>query len=463
MDGNMKVLTQLFKDMEIRHPNAFFLRAYMRPGWNGKIPYITENGTFDTGLLPRIISLIKEKYKEKVTLVDTRKFDFKTKKITKLNKHTLRPYQVDSISSITENFVNEDLYFPRGIIKAATNSGKTMIGAGIYHAMRKPRTLVLINNKDLFDQMVAELPELLGEGELGIISSKKTDIQNFTVGMVGTIKSRLDSLKSYLASVEFILVDECDLSDNKTYKSIIAQVFNATIRVGMSGTALTGKLAKFKIPHMNITKYFGEMVYEIRNEDLIEKGHSSEVVIKMIKGNETIKIPGNFQEEYEEGIVKNPDRNLIIVNRINTNFKKERYPILVVAKKHNHVSRLYKKTVKKFPNLSVEWCHHKRKERKQIIQEFREGKIDILISSMIVKRGMNFPHLITLINAGGGDDPAGPLQLLGRVMRKHKDSKITKKYYEDFYDKGSYLERHSKHRQNYYIEENLRVLKLYKK
>lgn len=457
----MKVLTQLYEDMELRHPNAFYLRAYMQPGWNGKIPYISKSGTFDTGLLPRIVGMIKDKYKDKVTLIDDRVFDFDTKKLKVVKGREKREYQFEAVASITENYV-EDIYFPRGIIQAATNAGKTDIGSGVYKVMNKPKTLVLLNNKDLFDQMVAELPELIGE-EVGIITSKKVNLQNFTVGMVGTIKSRLDSFKSYLAGIQFILVDECDLSDNKTYKSIISQVFNATIRVGMSGTALVGKLAKHKIPHMNIRKYFGEMVYEIRNKTLIEKGHSSDVVVKINMGNENIKIPGDFQEEYEQGIIKNPDRNLKIVKRVNVNYRKERYPIMVVAKNHSHVKRLYKKILKKFPQLSVEWCHHKRKERKEIIQQFREGKIDVLISSMIIKRGMNFPYLITLINAGGGDDPAGPLQLLGRVMRKHKDSKIKKKYYEDFYDKGSYLERHSKHRQNYYIEEDLRVLKLYKK
>lgn len=460
LGGDRLIMNKLYKAMKVKNPNAFHIRRYMQPGWDGCYDYIKQNGTFSTGLITQVVNLVHE-YGSKVKFIDLRDSFVKRKEI---DWSEYRDYQQEAIKAISNNYLESEnkIWLPQGCIKAATNGGKTYIAAGLYKRFGKRNTLILINSKDLFEQLCRELPELVGENEVGIISSKKTQEGSITIGMAPTINARLASMKSYLASVEVLLVDECDLSDNKTYSNVLRQLYNAKVRVGLSGTLFEGKLAKYKMKHQNMRSFYGEKLYEISNKDLQDKKHSSRVVIKIVKGNEEIDTSWTFAEEYYHGIVKNKDRNIKILKRVKYAIRKNKIPLVVVVKRHEHLETLVKLFKKKLEQ-EVVGVHHKTTGRAEIIKRFREGEIPILISSMIIKRGLNLPFLITLINAGGGDDPANPLQLLGRVMRKHKDLRISVKYYEDFYDEGKYLRRHSKHRINYYREQKQTIKELYKK
>ena len=238
-------------------------------------------------------------------------------------------------------------------------------------------------------------------------------------------------------------------------------MFNAKVRVGLSGTVFVSKLAKHKIKNQNIKGYFGEQTFEISNLELMDQGYSSRVIVKIIRGNSSKVLPLDYKEQYDYGITENKDRNRIILRRVIYNgLVKDRLPILVIAKYRLHVKLIYKLLNKRIGNLvTIDWAHGDRKDASKVVKKFREGKIDVLVSSMIIRRGMNLPLMKAMINAGGGDAPEGPLQLLGRATRTHASKTHT--YYEDFMDEGEFLGRHSRHRQSYYKNEGLKVMILY--
>lgn len=459
----LKLEIKLKEAFKIRHPNQFYLRRHMPKGWDGKIQYINDNGYMHAGLLPQLFEKLNE-FKispDDIYIIDHREDRTKCKIIKGIGDETFRDYQIEAIYSILNNYINYEghkIHFQRGILKIATNGGKTLVALGLYKAAKRPKTIMVINGDDLYNQAIDEIPPLIPD-EWGCIDPKQIKWGNFMICKVKTLRNRLPLIKEKLAEYQMCIVDECDLADNATYKAILEKLYNCTIRVGMSGTALVGKLAKYKIPHQNIKKFFGNQTYEIKNIDLIEKGHSTPVTVKIIDGNVDAKYPGDYDKEYELGIIKNNARNRKVVKRINYNcLKKRRYPALIIVKRKEHVKILYKLISKKYKGIfKVAWAHSGvgKKERKQIMIDFKEGKIDILVSSLIIRRGMNFPLLRYGLNAGGGDDPANPLQILGRFFRK--GIKIKRKYYEDFLDEGAYLKRHSKHRINYYKDERLKV------
>ena len=106
--------------------------------------------------------------------------------------------------------------------------------------------------------------------------------------------------------------------------------------------------------------------------------------------------------------------------------------------------------------------HGAHKTRENTLRDFKEGKVDILISSMIIKRGKNLPLMQVLINAAAGDSHTTIKQILGRGMRRKAGIK-TKIYMDDFFDTGQFLKRHAKHRVIYYKKEGFPVKELYKK
>jgi superfamily II DNA or RNA helicase len=439
------------KDFKIRAKGAFYSPAFRSRRWDGMVRAITEGGQFDTGYLPKVIAYLKLN-KFNIEYEDFRE-PFEIDNVPKkLGNAILREHQSQALDIICNHQI-DNLSFPRGIIGAATNYGKTILAAGI-HKMYNRKTVFLIKEKDLFDQAIQEIPLLL-PGQVGIISSKKIEWNNFMICMVPTMYSRIKLIANRLAEYEVCLVDECDLATSKTYTTVLKTLYNAFVKLGLSGSPF---VHKDKVKNEQLRKIFGDLIYTMKNKELIEKGFSTPVKCRILKGNETVKCTGEYALEYELGIIKNKERNRRAVRRAKYHHKFGRFPMLIFTQRHKHTSILFKK-IKKL-GYNVEWVHHERKERKQIVEDFRDGKIDILVTSMILKRGMNFPLLKYILNAGGGDSMGNLLQIIGRGTRTHESKKKT--VLEDFFDEGAYLKRHSKHRVALLKSEGFEVVEAYK-
>jgi len=463
LDGSQKALIKIYKKYKIKHPQAFFLRrsGNVQKGWDGCIDYVSETGNFNSGFLPGIYQELID-MGQKVEIIDKR-FDFKVKpKMPKMiGDNKPRGYQKRAIESIIFNEIG-GVSYPIGVEDVATNGGKTTLMAGIFLAYkRKVPAIILIKDSDLFDQMKRELPLLIPKEDLGFIRGKEINFNLCTVAMVQTLSPKVSYFKNQLAKFGICLVDEADEGESKTYKTIIRALFNTFVRVGLSGTIYQSKLKKHESKNMNLRSFFGDVVFKITKKEMVELGHSTKPVIRMYPGNEHIRIKGDYALEYKQGITLNKDRIRKGIKRSRYNFKLGRNKQLIVFKYEEHGELLYKMFKKELGNkYKIAWVHHKTKNRKQILLDFRDGKIDILIASFIVKRGKNFPLINYIQNQAGSDSQSTISQLMGRGERKD-DSK--KKFnMDDFFDQGHYLMRHSKHRLTYYKAEGFTVYEKYK-
>jgi len=455
LNGDLRVLNKVYEDMKVRHPNAFYLRPYMEPGWDGKIKYITDSGYAKTGLLPKVTSLIK-KYGGEYTIIDKRNaLEFKEIP-QEVGEFKARDYQVEAVESIIYNEIN-GIPFQRGVIGAATNAGKTLIAAMIYKSFPDAKALILVNNTDLYRQFLDDMPKMFGD-DWGYMQGKKVKWSNIMVCMTPTLRNRLSEFSTKLAGYNMVIFDECHLITSKTNKKVVHGLYNTVIRVGLSGTAFAHKSP---INNMDVRAFFGEQVYTISNMELMDGGYSTPIVIKIVEGNTKIKIKGDYDEEYRQGITRSRSRTRTSLERADFYLRRGSYPILIVGKYHEHVENLYHRFQARFGDrYRIDFIHHKIKERKRILDAFKEGKIDILISSLIIKLGQNMPLIKCMINVAAGDSQINALQLVGRSIRIHKSKK--KVYYEDIWDVGYYLEKHSRHRINYYLKQGFKVIFLNK-
>jgi superfamily II DNA or RNA helicase len=250
------------------------------------------------------------------------------------------------------------------------------------------------------------------------------------------------------------LYDEGDLVDNKTNRTVLTKLHHVPVRVALSGTLDASKLKK-DLPHnFNVEQFFGGMRHQVTNRELIDAGISSEVKVKIIEGNTTY-IGDNYPDEVKYGLVRNKKRNRKIIKRIKYHISKGRTKQLIILQRHKHIEKVFKLLQKQDLPYIIDWVHHSRKDRIKVSQDFMDGKIDILIGSMILKRGKNFKQMQYMLNAGGGKSPENTLQLLGRAFRGCE-------YFEDFWDQGLYLKKHSRKRVIYYKNEKLQVINKYK-
>lgn len=457
-----KQLATLRKHFRVRAPGAFYSPAFRQRRWDGFIYYINKTGFIQTGLLPEFITFcINNKWQYEI---EDERQPVKPGKL----KHDhgtfkLRGYQFQAVKAFKYNAIRDrrskEFPFQRGILQATTNAGKTAISASLATLYGK-KTIYLINRKEYYDEALPMFQKYL-PGKVGYINSKGIEWNDFMVCMVPTIHARLPYFEGKLAQFEIVIVDECDMATSKMWQNVLQRFYNAPIRAGLSGTAQVGVLKKDEIKNRQIREFFGEIIYEISGSDLEAKGFSSPIDMEILAGNTTVNYPKDFVNEYTEGIIKNKARNVLIKNLVRKHALKSELPILIITKLHDHVARLHKRLKANLGlDFRIESVHHKTPNRPYIVKQFAEGKIDILVASMILARAKNFPLMQVMINAGAGDSVRNALQMVGRARRTHESK--TKTFYYDFFDMGSYLQRHSKHRLFAYRKEKLEPKETYK-
>ena len=171
----------------------------------------------------------------------------------------------------------------------------------------------------------------------------------------------------------------------------------------------------------------------------------------------------SYKEIYDDIITNNHCGYWVVRDRIEKALAQGNIPALVVCKHIKHCENLcsnLKKNLDKSLNIACVHVNTPDKQRKYIMQKFRSGEIDILVSTTIIARGKNFPKLRYMVNAAGMSSEEKTIQFLGRLVRTFKGK--NKVYLDDIQYQGKYLSRHSRRRARYYKDENLKVIDLKK-
>jgi superfamily II DNA or RNA helicase len=469
LDLPLKFAQKLYQEFSVRHPNAFYLRTRQRgmQNWDGKIHYINKHGEFKIGFLPAVYEKCIE-YGIKPKVVDMRKPLPKVKKVvTKIGKYKLRPEQEKAVKAIISNQVGNSL-FQIGVLDYTVNAGKTLIMSSLYLSYKRQlKTLLITNDSDWLNQAREEFKQYLPGEDITFVQGKVLNWSNFTIGMVQSISRNMRFYQQELSKIDMVLVDEADQGGSKQYQNVLTRLFNTRIRIGLSGTIYMSKLAKDKVKNMNLECFFGKVIAEFKLKDSIKKGYSTKTIVKMVPSRPWY---GNWESEfvtykdiYDDSITLNKYAKRMAYARLKWNINQGRYPALVVCKHIAHCENLYKFFKKKLGdayNIAYVHVNTPSKLRQQIMKDFREGKIDILVSTTIIARGKNFPKLRYLLNAASMNSQEKSIQFLGRLVRT--DESKNKVYLDDLHYPGNYLSRHGRHRKQYYQKQELKVILLEK-
>lgn len=469
LDIPLKYATKLYNEFAIRHPNAFYLRTRQRgmQNWDGKIKYITKTGQFKIGLLPSVYKRCIE-LGIKPIIVDMRQPLPKVSKVvTQIGKYKLRPEQEKAVKAILSNKLGETP-FQIGVLDYTVNAGKTLIMSALYLSYKKQlKTLLITNDSDWLNQARDEFKQYLPGEDITFVQGKVLNWSNFTIGMVQSISRNMKYYQNELAKIDMVLIDEADQGGSNQYQNVITRLFNTRVRIGLSGTIYMSKLAKDKVKNMNLRCFFGDVLAEFKLKDSIKKGYSTKTIVKTVEGKPWF---GNWESDcmsyneiYDDSITNNKIAWTMALDRLKWNLNQGRYPALVVCKHIAHCENLCKFFKKKLDNTyNIAYVHVNTptKLRQQIMKDFREGKIDILVSTTIIARGKNFPKLRYLLNTASMDSQEKSIQFLGRLVRK--DESKSKVYLDDLHYPGNYLSRHGNHRRKYYQDQGLKVIRLSK-
>jgi superfamily II DNA or RNA helicase len=449
-----------------------------RKKWDGYISTVCWNknncrcfnkkaGThFHSGLVGKALQFLK-KNNVNVSWKDERKKYQEKVDYSLSDEMERRDYQKETIEKA--------LGVDRGIIQAATGSGKTIMASGIIAERGAIPAIFYVPSIDLLNQAQQEIERFVRYNnipvEVGAIGAGKKEIKDITVMTIQTAVRSLggkyvkfddedktkddtdiDDIKTeindLIRSSKLMICDEVQHWASETCQIISDSSNSCQYRYGLSATPF-----RDKGDDILIEGCFGKVIANIDASLLIKKGFLVQPTIYFypVKNMKRMKRT-SYANVYKYGIVENEFRNNLIKNVAEGMMENGRN-ILILCKQINHG-----KLLEELIDGSV-FLHgaHSAKKRKEHLDKMRTGEPNITIASVIFDEGIDCRPLNSLVLAGSGKSSTRALQRIGRVLRPYPGKKDAIVF--DFMDHCDYMGKHSKKRKKMYRTESEFLIK----
>jgi superfamily II DNA or RNA helicase len=309
----------------------------------------------------------------------------------------------------------------RGILKVATNGGKTEIAAAVTKHLCLP-TLFLVPGLELLYQTRKRFATRLSisEDEIGIIGDSQCVIGKWvTVATVGSLLARLkDNTPAIVSAVrawDVVFIDECHHAAADTFFDVLDSL-HSYYRFGLSGTPLD----RSDGADLKLIAQTGEVLYEVPNKLLVERGISAQPYVEMIKITEPIlPLKGMiWNQVHKLGIVDNEALNNKVVDKV-VQYTKQGLQVLVCVEAIAHGNKLDQLIWKRDSRIVHQFINGEEETevRQKALVDMLSGKMQCLIATSILDEGVDVPSIDVLIFAGGGKAKIKTLQRVGRGLR----------------------------------------------
>ncbi len=341
---------------------------------------------------------------------------------------TLRDYQIDNKRKIYKAWQNRRAV----MLQMPTGTGKTRLFVSIardlhnYGVERKRaiKILFLAHRKELIEQISEHVGAKYNLAH-GLIVSQNMEQKHLPVqiGSVPTMTRRLDRWED--KDFDVIIIDEAHHVKAKSYKKIIDFYPKAKI-LGVTATP-------YRLNGAGFHPEFDELIISPSVAEFIKKGYLSEYVYYSIKPTSDLqkeidRMKLDFQGDYlESEMMGVMDRDFIRA-RILSSYQRyaegKKGIIYTISRAHNtHLAKVFNDAGIKSAAIDSETPMG---ERKELVNKFRKGDIQVLFNVNIFSEGFDCPDVEVIQLARPTKSLAMYLQQVGRGLRpcESKDNLI---------------------------------------
>jgi len=308
-----------------------------------------------------------------------------------------------------------------GVIVAPTGSGKSLAIADIAHRL-EGKVLVFQPRKELLIQNYEKYVSYGNPASVYSASLNKKEIGDVTFATIGSVVSEPEKFKDF----KYCIIDECHEvppRDTSMYQQFLSKI-DARI-LGLTATPIRLKQYNFPEKHSKLNmldrmrpRVFSHYVHITQIQELVERGYFAKTEYQHIDFDRSqLKINttgADFTEESMTLALKKQGTNDRIIEAIGHLLNRGRKHIVV-----------FTPTVAEAQYIAyhgggkVVHANTKKKDRKKILDDFKEGKIPFVTNVGILSLGFNFPALDTIIMARPTMSLAVHYQAIGRAVRPH--------------------------------------------
>lgn len=333
----------------------------------------------------------------------------------------------------------------QGVVSLPTGAGKTILAVLTMVAINRS-TLVVVPTIDLLLQWQQVLQNFFGV-KIGAYGGGFKELADVTVSTYDSAHMIIESVGSQFG---FLVFDECHHLPAPQYQ-LIAKGSLAPYRLGLSATVERADGQE-------------ELIYQLVG-DLVYEGHISEMVSDVLAPYDVISVPVKLSDSERQAYEKARACYVAFIrkHRINMSspagwgefIRKTSYlPDGAEAMKaYREQKQLSQGAEAKIAQLWPIFTAHlgeriiifthdnqlaykigcayflpvlthqtKAKERKRMLADFREGELDILVTSKVLNEGVDVPEASVGIVVSGSATVREHVQRLGRILR-HKEGK----------------------------------------
>ena len=332
-------------------------------------------------------------------------------------KYKLRDYQLECVKNILNKFSSINSQ----IVQLPTGAGKTVILWSVLKTLKK---------KALIIAPTVELTEQLEETGKNTVSPSLVYRKNKSywpknckylvmTSQAATFAMKGDSLDKF--NPDIIVVDEAHRARSKSIEKLINHFRYSNKKIlGLTATPerLDGK---------SLLSVFDELTYCISLIDLIKEGYLVDLECYKIKTYHSVSEIKIRAGDLTPNVLN--QLNLESRNKIILDVYQKKCPgkkTLVFCLNVNHAKKMAAYFNDNNINIRSKAIYGElsRKERKNILTQFKNGEIDVLCNCQLLTEGFDEPSIEALILARPTKSKALYCQMIGRGVRPFKNKEV---------------------------------------
>lgn len=296
----------------------------------------------------------------------------------------------------------------QGQIIRPPGTGKTQIALA-FVAKCKTRTLVLVHTKDILDQWVRAAENAIPGISIGIIQGNKATIGHLTIATVQSIRRFTephDGKKKFWRQFGAVIVDEGHHGSAATWETILNSC-PAYYRFG-----LTASPTRADGMHPLLKFLIGPVIHRQK--------FSSPIDLKVVPVKTKFYYPYRGTWDWSRmvtALTEDEERNDEIA-RIADREARKGNSVLILSRRIEHLERIAGKLTQRCEILTG---NRKTKDRRQILADFRDGRIQIVLATQLADEALDVPRLNRVILTHPGKHEGRIIQQVGRAIREHPE------------------------------------------
>ncbi|MBW6474996.1 MAG: DEAD/DEAH box helicase [Anaerolineaceae bacterium] len=412
-----------FQNPEFYKSQAMRLSTFGKPRIISCCEEYPKHLALPRGCLEELNQLLKE-LKIKTTLQDER---VNGTPIELTFRGVLRPEQQLAVDQLIKNDI--------GVLSASTAFGKTVIGAWLI-AQRQVNTLVIVHRRQLMDQWVESLQSFLGleKKEVGQIGGGKHKVTGLID--VAMVQSLVDKriVNDLVENYGQVIVDECHHISAASFEQVIRQA-KARFITGLSAT-----VTRQDGHHPIIFMQCGPVRYRVDDrQQAALRSFTQRVIVcrtDFVLPAQLAGIPQPGIQEIYAMLVRDPIRNLTIVNDVIEAVRAGRSPVLLTERRE-HLTFFADTLAGKVKNIILLTGGMGRKQRNSLMEQLKNIPKDeerlIIATGRYLGEGFDDARLDTLFLALPIAWRGTVAQYAGRLHRNydHKSEVIIYDYVDE--------------------------------